>query len=169
MTPQLKKALIVLCITVGFTLHGQDFEKKFAVTIFNSSYAWMQGDGANMGVNLQYQHPIVYAGADVFYYPDLRGYTYTHTIGTIGLNFNFKNQFKEPIIRLFAGFRGGAIHRDEQSYGLLGFEAGLQINITDTLFIGGRYAYDKCADSKVWSNDDYQYRDSGYVELGFRF
>lgn len=164
-----KKILIVLCLTLGLSLYSQDFNKKFAVTIFNSTWAWTQGDGGNIGINLQYQHPIVYAGADVFYYPDLRGYTYTHIIGTVGFNFNFKNKFKEPIVRLFTGFRSGFIHRDNLSHPLLGFETGLQINLTKTIFIGGRYAYDKCGDSKVWSNDDYQYRDSGYVELGFRF
>lgn len=169
MTPQLKKALIVLCITVGFSLHSQDFKKKFAVTVFNSTNAWVQGDGANMGINLQYQHPIVYVGADVFYYPDLRGFTYTHTIGTFGFNFNLLNQFREPKLRLFTGLRSGFIHRDNLSHPLLGFEIGLQVNLTETIFIGGRYAYDKCGDSQVWSNDAYQYRNSGYVELGFRF
>ena len=105
----------------------------------------------------------------MFYYPYLRGFTYIHTIGTVGFNFNITNQFKEPKIRLFAGFRSGLIHRDSLSHPLLGAEIGVQFNLTNTLFIGGRFARDKCGDSKVWSNNDYQYRKNGYLEIGFRF
>jgi len=162
--------LIAVMLTVfSQTMAQKDYEKSNMIAIVQSPGSY--DDGFSFAIQYEYQNPIVYVGAEVYVFPKLNNLDYAHFIARFGLNHRFLGKI-DPLIRIHAGPRIGFIARETAGSGtlvLLGLEAGFDVNITDSLFIGLSAASDMKTDSKpIWGEDKHTVN-SGLVRVGFRF
>lgn len=190
-TKQNRLLFVLLCIVILFatiTCKAQsDYEKSNNLSIISSAGTYIDfghenftNHGFNIGLRYAYRNPIVYVGGELFLFPDLNNYDYTHLIGRAGLNLSLiKTRLDDPILRIHAGVRAGLILRkipfkdivSTKAYQLLGIEIGLTFDIPDTsIFVSLDYSYDSKTDSKGFQGEpDNHQVNSVNGGVGFRF
>lgn len=83
-----------------------------------------------------------------------------------GLNLML-NRFDE--YRAYAGVRFGRIWREDKAIvPFVGFESGLDVNVSDSFLIGLRATYDHRTEGDFLGYDRF-WRYSGYIRIGIRF
>jgi len=160
-----KRIILAVALTILNTILclAQDREKKFSFYGTTDPVATYH-DGFNFGVGVEYQMNYFYTGAQLYTFPELRGKTYTHLIGSVGLNLHANNS----IWRFFSGIHAGVIYR-EGGHAIFGFEGGIDFKIKGTsLYFGIGGSYDYRADGKVWgANEPNYWRLNGNGRFGF--
>ena len=161
----IKIIFLLVMLSVFATTTAQDRPQKFAVSVFSDPYATYK-DGPNVGVAAEYQMKLMYFKAQLFIFPDLNGATYREVSG-VPIGFNYHSFWSE--YRIYGGVKLGFIYR-QGLHLLVGLESGLDINITNTTFLGLMTSYDYRSDGKIFSINAKPYmRLSGFVKIGFRF
>lgn len=166
----MKNLLLTLLLAVSLTAIGQDFKKSNKISLFTAPGAYE--DGANFGISYEYFNRVIYVGPEIYNFPDLNKITYTHALARIGLNYNFLQQLgtDDNILRVYSGVRLGFIFRDQNTYPLLGFEAGIDFNIpTTNIYTGVSISRDQKGDCKLYSNQDHHMVNAVFVKLGLNF
>ena len=104
-----------------------------------------------------------YTGAQGYVFPDLRGISYTHIVGSVGFNLHTNNSKW----RFFTGAHGGALFRNG-ARAIAGIEGGVDFKIKDNLYIGVGGTYDIRTDGKVWGMNEQNYwRENGHGRIGY--
>lgn len=160
----LTKLLIIFTLTVSAQQNG--------VNLITAPGAY--NDGFNLGAQVTFNTASWnYVGVETFVFPELNNLNYFHFIGRFGIKHDLS--FYDGInkdLKLFTGFRGGVIAREQGNagYGLLGFEIGSEYTIPGTrVYLFLNYARDTGGDSKAYSNNDNITRNSVYTGIGLRF
>lgn len=133
----------------------------FATSVVIDPGASIKENGLNIGAEIEY-NGAVYVRASVTTFAALKD-RYTDTTGAFGVNFT-SGYFEK--IRYYTGIRGGFIHR-AATHPTAGFEAGIDVMISDSVFIGIRSTYDRRGDADFYDGDQWRY--SGFVKLGVKF
>jgi hypothetical protein len=140
----------------GFRLNDKEFFATAIVLDPNKEH------GINIGVEIEYVGPI-YTKLSVTSFAVLQD-GYLDTTGSVGLSFT-SGYFNK--VRYYTGARIGLIHR-RVTYPTTGLEAGIDIMLTDKVFIGIRSTYDYRSDFEFydWYNE---MRYSGFIKIGLKF
>lgn len=144
---------------------AQDREYPFSVFAYTEPGAFE--DGFNIGAGIDYQMNVVYFKAETFIFPDLNGITYKDLTATVGLNWHVG---RWDIVRLYGGGKIGFIFRGGMTYPTAGPEFGIDVNITDSFYVGTGGSYMVRQDWMLWeTNGEDYWRFNGYFKIGFRF
>ena len=156
------KTLIALLITCSLTAQIQ-FNKAeyFTASLSIDPTASIKEKGLNVVAEVEYVG-LIYAKASIESFDVLPGgyFSYGAAIGT--------NVMIGKRVRNYIGIRGGAVRRNGATNGIYGFEAGIDVNITDNLFIGLRATYDKRYDMIALQNPVI-WRENGFIRIGYKF
>lgn len=166
----MKKLILAVAVMVSsLSFAQQDYEESNAISVFTSPGSL--DDGFSIGVQYEYQHPIIYVGGELYAFPELHDLSYYHAVGRFGLNHRWNFGGIEPILNTFAGVRAGSIVRDgDAPYVSGGVEAGFDVYIPGTKFyLGAMLIQETKTDSKNYSNKDNHKVASVFTRLGFRF
>jgi hypothetical protein len=159
------KYLITLLLlpTIIFAQSGFRLDKteSFNIAVVLDPNASIKDKGLNIGAEIEYVGPI-YVRASVTSFAVLQD-GYVDTTGSFGLSFT-SGYFKK--VRYYAGGRLGFIHR-KATYPTAGGECGIDVMLTDTIFMGVRSTYDYRSDFEFydWHNE---MRYSGFVRIGIK-
>lgn len=161
----MKNILILLLFTStlfaqnGFRLNDKEY---FTTAIVLDPNASLKEHGVNIGAEIEYVSAI-YVKASITSFAVLQD-SYLDTTGSFGLSFT-SGYFEK--IRYYAGGRLGFVHR-KSTYPTAGVEGGIDLMLTDRLFLGIRSTYDYRSDFEFydWHNE---MRYSGFVRLGIKF
>ena len=124
---------------------------------------WVQSTLKNLTAELELESKWGFVKASSQVNPGLEG-GYIDLCGAVGLNFT--SGLFEPL-RYYIGIRGGTIIR-EGGHPLFGYEAGVDVNITESFFMGLRGTYDYRSDMEFWGTEP-MYRFNGTVRIGYKF
>ena len=159
---------IILLILFSISIYAQpefrfyDGPEHFRLSIITDPYASYKEGGLYIGGSLEYTG-LVSIGANVKTFSALED-DYIALFGNIDLNFTSGYNHN---IRYYLGGRLGAINR-QSTNAFAGIHSGIDINLTKTMFIGGRLSYDYRSDQEFYDYPNHmQY--NGYLRLGFKF
>jgi hypothetical protein len=144
----------------GFRINKME---TFNFTIVLDPHASIKEKGVSIGAAIEYSGS-VYTRASITSFPKLKG-SYIELKGAFGMNFT-SGYFEK--IRYYAGGRLGFINIESTTYPTAGIEAGINIDLGDTAFLGVRGTYDKRSDSKFY-NEPSKMKGSSYLLIGFKF
>jgi hypothetical protein len=152
-------ASVSICAQSGFRLNTNQFFAASAV--FDPSASIKEG-GLCVGVEIETVRA-VYVRASVTNFAVLKD-GYTDFTGAVGLSFT-SGYFDK--VRYYAGGRLGFISR-KAIFPTAGVEAGFDVMLSNSFFIGVRSTYDYRSDLEF---NDYpnEMRYSGFVRTGFKF
>lgn len=154
---------MIMALSMG--AFSQDREYPFS--IFASTEPGAYDDGANIGLGIDYQMDIIYIKTQTFMFPELNNTTYIDLTGSVGLNWHIG---RFDVARLYGGSQAGFIRRGGHTYPTIGPELGLDVNITERLYIGSEVSYMIRQDGRLFDPlaDDY-WRTNVKLRIGFRF
>lgn len=136
----MKKLFLCFCILVSYGFaNAQPTETSngllASLNAFGSGATF--SDGFNVGVSLTAEMNWFYVAPELFYFPDLKGYTYFHYGASLGVNGN-RIIHKEPTaLRPYLGFGGGIIRRFSHPHPTFWVESGLSYYIPGSDFVIG--------------------------------
>ncbi len=137
--------------------------ESFNISVAVDPRASINEKGLNIGASIEYVG-VIYTRASITSFSKLQG-GYFDAIGSIGINLTsgyFEN------IRYYAGGRLGFIKRESNTYPTAGIEAGINVNLNESVFLGIRGTYDKRSDFEFY-NAPTEMRGSTYLLIGFKF
>jgi hypothetical protein len=150
----MKKTIIILALILGINSNAQD--KRFTISLrteladkntHNDKFDY----GFNVGSKISYQRQIMYLDAEIYYFPNLNNMNYIHFESTL-LGFNHHSWDDTWRINLGV-IKVGSIYRNNDFYGLIGHEIGVEHYFKNKTFIGVKTGIDYKADSKIWSQN----------------
>lgn len=160
------KLLLIMLSFISISLTAQiriNKTESFNFSIAVDPHASIKEKGLNIGAAIEYSGTI-YTRVSITSFSKLQG-GYFDAVGSIGLNLTsgyFEN------IRYYAGGRLGLIKRSSNTYPTAGIEAGINVNLTEQMFVGVRGTYDKRSDFEFF-NEPSEMRSSTYLIIGFKF
>lgn len=164
----MKKLLLLAISLLGLTSNAQNFDfgksRYFTASVSIDPSATIKEKSPNLVGEIEVVNACFYVKASVQVLPALKG-GYIDYGGAVGLNFQsgyFDN------IRYYTGVRMGTIRREMYGYPLIGFEGGVDVQLTDKLFIGFRGTGDYRSDFK-YSGADPEMRFSSFGRIGVKF
>jgi hypothetical protein len=162
----MKKLLSIAFLAIGMMVNAQGFGTKeyFTASISVDPNATIKESSPNLVAELELVNYWMYVKASIQVLPDLEGGYFDYG-GGLGLNL-YLDRFET--IRTYAGGRLGVIKRGGESYPLAGYEAGIDFNLTETMFIGLRGTGDYREDFQYWGGEA-ETRYSGFIRVGFKF
>lgn len=160
----MKKIIFLLASTLCYSQSQVRINKteSFNMQVVVDPHASFKENGLNFGAGIEYNRAI-YTRASFTVFNALKG-GYFDLTGSIGLNLTsgyFEN------IRYYAGGRLGFIKRESNTYPTAGVEAGININLSDNIFIGARSTYDKRSDFEFYGAPS-EMRGSTFLLIGFK-
>lgn len=164
-----KIILVILSVVLSLSTQAQSrlrFNDKeyFNISMSIDPTASYKEKSIDIAAEIEYVG-LIYAKAGFEFLPGLNP-NYFDVHGAMGLNCVL-GRF-DPT-RIYAGIRLGRIFRENKSRGeLFGLETGVDIPITETLFIGARATYDYRNDGVVLGWQPF-WRASGFIRVGFNF
>lgn len=159
----MKKLLLTAFLVIGMIANAQKKE-YFTATIAVDPSATIKENSPNLVAELELVTYRFYVKASVQTLPDLEGGYFDYG-GAVGFNI-FLNRWKTT--RTYYGARLGTIRRGGNGYPLVGFEGGIDFDITQEVFIGLRGTGDYREDFKYWGGDA-EIRYSGFIRVGLKF
>lgn len=143
----------------NFRLNETQF---FAVSVVVDPSASYKEKGLCIGVEIETVRQ-VYVRASITNFSALKD-GYTDFTGAFGLSFT-SGYFER--VRYYAGGRLGFISR-KAVFPTAGIEAGIDVMLSDTFFVGVRSTYDYRSDFEFYDYPN-EMRYSGFVKAGFKF
>lgn len=164
----MKKLLITLVIILAATFSQAQTThlERFTLAVFSDPVATHK-DGVNAGAEIEYQVNWFYVRFSTFVFPELRGFTYTDVIGSLGYNLHL-NKLADYNWRMYTGLRLGSILRRGEPFATWGGEAGIDHYFQSGFFLGVRATLDRRTDATIWGHNEKPYwGESGYIRIGF--
>jgi len=170
------KHFITLLLFIGmmFSVQSQDLfyepEDKYNRTYLGfTTSPGAYDDGANFGLqfaaHLDLNLPVnLYLGIEVFYFPNLNGFDYSHYLGSIGVSY-LTNQNKK--FEIYTAIKLGEVHRFNNRHGSLGFESGIRYQLGRSPFYIGTKGVLQYRTDTIGRDPNY-WRESIHVELLIR-
>lgn len=161
----MKKQLLMLCLLFSLNSIAQDREHKFASTL-TTGYG-VELEEYYIGTTIEYQMNVIYVkgqiattivtkSSDVFEF------------GGVPLGFNYHSRWND--YRVYAGLKLAVAIVESEPNAMAGIETGIDINITDTFFLGAGYEYLNRQDGKFHGKTDESFNDSRIMfKIGLRF
>jgi hypothetical protein len=161
------KTLILTALLTSFITFSQsnfrlNETQFFAVSVVVDPSASYKEKGACIGLEIETVRQ-VYVRASVTNFSALKD-GYTDFTGAFGLSFT-SGYFER--VRYYAGGRLGFISR-KAVFPTAGVEAGLDVMLSDTFFVGVRSTYDYRSDFEFYDYPN-EMRYSGFIKAGFKF
>jgi len=162
-----KKSIISASLLFCFASYSQsnfrlNDKQFFAVSVVVDPSASYKEKGLCIGVEIETVRQ-VYVRASITNFSALKD-GYTDFTGAFGLSFT-SGYFER--VRYYAGGRLGLIYRTE-IYPTAGIEAGIDVMLSDTFFVGVRSSYDYRSDFEFYDYPN-EMRYSGFIKAGFKF
>lgn len=162
----LKLMMMMLTLSIASQEKGEDFITYGILTApgtyIDFGHDGFSNDGANLGVQFTYSTNLPYVGLELFAFPNLNGYNYTHFIVRTGLNQDFKLFDKKWLdFNTRLGVRLGGVIRESGGtfYGSSGWELGMDYRLPIYLSNEGffswsiNYSKDTRTDGKAFDTD----------------
>jgi len=162
----MKKLLIIAFLVIGMITNAQiKFVDKeyFTASIAIDPNATIK-DGLNITPELELVSYWKYVKVNAQIMPSLLG-GYFDVAGAGGINLT-SGQFNKW--RGYTGVRLGHIRRGKEGYPLVGFEGGINVNVTNSTFIGINGTGDYRTDFQYWGGES-EVRYSVKVKVGTTF
>lgn len=158
-------AVIFLSLTAT-AQQGIHFNQKEYFTVSTSIDPVATATDGFIDVAMEIEYVgFVYAKAGIEYFPALEP-SYFDWHGGIGVNLML-NTFND--FRAYSGIRLGRIYRgDEARVPFVGFEGGIDWNVSDNFFVGLRATYDYRTEGQFLGWDNF-WRESGYIRIGYKW
>jgi len=157
-----KLILILLFTSVCFSQIRLNRAEYFTASVVVDPCASIKEKGLNIGVEIEYVGSI-YTRASFTNFAALKD-GYTDITGAVGVSLT-SGYFERT--RYYAGGRLGFIYR-ASVYPTAGVESGIDLMITDNIFIGVRSTYDYRSDQEYYGSPNV-WRYSGFVKTGIKF
>ncbi len=163
----INKTLILTALFASFLTYSQsqfrlNTTQFFAVSLVVDPSASLKENGVCVGLEIETVRQ-VYVRASVTSFAKLTD-GYTDFTGAFGLSF-VSGYFER--VRYYAGGRLGFISR-KAIFPTAGVEAGLDVMLSETFFIGVRSTYDYRSDFEFYDYPN-EMRYSGFIKAGFKF
>lgn len=162
------KKLLLAALFVSFSASAQfnDFKFKesedFGFALFVDPFASEKEGGLLIGAEIEYSG-LVYVRPSISHFSALKD-GYTDLLAGIGVNMT-SGTFEE--MRYYAGVRLGFIKRQD-TYPLVGAEAGVNWNFSNNYYLGARLAYDYRCDQEFYDSNN-RMVGSGFAVIGIKF
>ena len=155
-------ALIVACSAATAQNLRFNETEYFTASIILDPYASVKSNGLFIGAEIEYVG-LIYTRAGIANFAVLED-GYTEVIGAIGLNLT-SGYFEK--VRYYAGGRLGVIKR-QSANATAGLEAGIDLSLGESFFIGLRATYDYRSDFAFYDYPN-EMRYNGLVRVGVKF
>lgn len=181
----MKKVFMIMMTLLTLSISSQDKGEDFLTygiitapgTYIDFGHEGFSDDGGNLGFQFTYSSNIPYVGLELFAFPKLNGYNYTHLIMRAGINQDFKILNKYWLnFNTRLGVRIGGVVRENGAtvYGTSGWEIGfdyrLPIHITYNSFLSlsFNFSQDTRTDGKAFDPDLDKFKVNS-IWLGFNY
>lgn len=159
------KKLFTLIVLITGLCNAQRFREEYVtLNIIVDPVASIKEQGSCFGAEIEAVSQPLYIRGAITVFPQLKG-GYLELGAAIGLTTYIDKWDKTSI---YGGIRMGIINRGSYPYPTVGFESGLDYNISDNVSIGGRITYDYRSDWEYWGGQA-DWRQSGFIKLAYKF
>ena len=157
----MKKIPIILLLVSNITLSQIHFfeENRTSIHIITDNVIFQK---RTFYAGLEFQAEFsngIYLRPQIHYAALTDGYIETSSGMGLNLSLNRWNN-----INAYSGIKLGVINR-ARTYPIFGIEAGIEVNITNTIAIGLRASYDSRGDASFYDGDKWRYNSQGYLKL----